>query len=138
MQLTTKTEYSVRALVMLSDSKDSLKSINVICTEQNLPHKYVEQLFRKLKKCSLIGSVAGSKGGYFLKVAASEITLGQIMEVVESHPYSISCERNRMDIDFCKVANCQYKVLWDDIYSNIRDYLNTITLQEIKKRIEKE
>ena len=113
MQLTTKTEYSVRALVTLSESKDLLKSINTICTEQKLPRKYVEQLFRKLRKSSLIDSVAGSKGGYFLKLAPSDITLGQIMEVVENQPYSISCERGKMHIDNCKIENCQYKALWD-------------------------
>lgn len=138
MQLTTKTEYSVRALVTLSESQDRLKSINTICTEQKLPRKYVEQLFRKLRKSSLIDSVAGSKGGYFLKLAPSDITLGQIMEVVENQPYSISCERGKMQIDNCKIENCQYKALWDEIYDNIRNYLNTITLEDIKTRIEKE
>ena len=138
MQLTTKTEYSVRALVTLSESKDSLKSINEICNEQNLPNKYVEQLFRKLKKCSIIDSVSGSKGGYYLKIPAQEIALGTIMEVVENHPYEASCERNKIDIEYCQVDNCQYKILWHEIYSNIKDYLGTITLEDIKKRIDKE
>jgi len=138
MQLTTKTEYSVRALVTLSESKGSLKSINEICNEQNLPKKYVEQLFRKLKKYSIIDSVSGSKGGYFLKIPAQEIALGTIMEVVENHPYEASCERNKVDIEYCQEENCQYKILWHEVYSNIKDYLSTITLKDIKKRIDKE
>ncbi len=138
MQLTTKTEYSVRALVTLSESIDSLKSINEICTKQNLPKKYVEQLFRKLKKQSLIASVPGSKGGYYLKLPASEITLGKIMEIVENHPYEVSCERNTVELEYCQVENCQYRHLWHEIYGNVKDYLNTITLKNIKKRIDKE
>lgn len=138
MQLTTKTEYSVRALVTLSESRASLKSINEICTEQNLPNKYVEQLFRKLKKSSVIASVSGSKGGYYLKTPAKEIALATIMEVVENHPYEASCERNKLELEYCQVENCQYKVLWQEIYSNIKNYLGTITLQDIKNRIDKE
>jgi len=138
MQLTTKTEYSVRALVTLGESKESLKSINDICTKQNLPKKYVEQLFRKLKKHAVIGSVPGSKGGYYLMMPASEITLGYIMEVVENHPYEVSCERNNIELEYCQVENCQYKHLWHEIYGNIKDYLSTIKLQDIKKRIDKE
>jgi Rrf2 family protein len=138
MQLTTKTEYSVRALVTLSETKESLKSINEICTEQNLPKKYVEQLFRKLKKSLVIGSVPGSKGGYYLKTPAKEITLGNIMLVVENHPYEVSCERNKTELDYCQIENCQYRVLWQEIYGNIKNYLGTITLLDIKNRIDKE
>ncbi len=138
MQLTTKTEYSVRALVTLSESVDSLKSINEICTKQNLPKKYVEQLFRKLKKQSVIASVSGSKGGYYLKTPAKEITLGTIMEIVENHPYEVSCERNSVELEYCQVENCQYRHLWHEIYGNIKDYLNTISLENIKERIDKE
>ncbi len=138
MQLTTKTEYSVRALVTLKQSRDSLMSINEICTNQNLPKKYVEQLFRKLKKSSIIGSVPGSKGGYYLQIPAGDITLGTIMEVVENHPYEVSCERNKIELEYCQVENCQYKTLWQEVYSNLKSYLNTITLEDIKKRIDKE
>ncbi|MBI9031601.1 Rrf2 family transcriptional regulator [bacterium] len=138
MQLTTKTEYSVRALVTLSESRDDLRSINEICTKQNLPNKYVEQLFRKLKKHSVIGSLPGSKGGYFLKLPASEITLSFIMEVVENHPYEVSCERNSVELEYCQVDNCQYKHLWHEIYGNVKAYLSTITLKDIKNRIDKE
>lgn len=138
MQLTTKTEYSVRALVTLSENKNSLKSINEICSQQNLPKKYVEQLFRKLKKESVIDSLPGSKGGYYLKKPAQEITLGFIMEVVENHPYEVSCERNSVELEYCQVENCQYRHLWHEIYGNIKDYLNTITLKNIKNRINKE
>lgn len=138
MQLTTKTEYSIRALVTLSESRDSLKSINEICTSQNLPKKYVEQLFRKLKKFSVIASVSGSKGGYYLNLPAQEIALGSIMEIVENHPYEVSCERSKIELEYCQVENCQYRVLWHEIYGNIKDYLGTITLEDIKKRIDKE
>ncbi len=138
MQLTTKTEYSVRALVTLSESKDSLKSINEICTEQNLPKKYVEQLFRKLKRSSIIDSVSGSKGGYYLNIPSKDIALGKIMEIVENHPYEVSCERSKIELEYCQVENCQYKLLWHEIYGNIKTYLSTITLQDIKNRIDKE
>jgi Rrf2 family protein len=137
MQLTTKTEYSVRALVLLSESRDSLISINEICKRQNLPNKYIEQLFRKLKKSEIIGSIPGSKGGYYLKIPALCISLGRIMEVVENHPYETSCERNNMEFGYCPKADCEYKIMWHEIYGNIRDYLATITLNDIKKRINK-
>ena len=54
MQISTKTEYAVRALseVALSSS-DKPISIMEICTKQKLPRKYVEQLFRKLKQNGL-------------------------------------------------------------------------------------
>ncbi|OQY39090.1 MAG: hypothetical protein B6226_02520 [Candidatus Cloacimonetes bacterium 4572_65] len=138
MQLTTKTEYSVRALVVLSESRESLKSINQICQIQNLPKKYVEQLFRKLKKHGIIASIPGSKGGYYLTVPAKEVALGSIMAIVENHPYETSCERNKMDFEYCNVTNCSYKELWHEIYGNIKGYLATISLEDIKKRIDKE
>ncbi len=137
MQLTTKTEYSIRALVLLNEDKNSLISINEICKRQNLPNKYVEQLFRMLKKENIIGSIAGSKGGYYLKIPTLCISLGRIMEIVENHPYETSCERNNMEFEYCPQKNCQYKLLWHEIYGNIRDYLATITLEDIKKRIER-
>jgi len=105
---------------------------------QNLPKKYVEQLFRKLKKDLVINSVPGSKGGYYLMMPAHEITLGFIMEIVENHPYEVSCERSKIELEYCQIENCQYRHLWHEVYSNIKNYLNTITLQDIKNRIDKE
>ena len=67
MQISTKTGYAVRALSTLAKQPaGEPMSITVLCSDQNLPKKYIEQLFRKLKQYDLIKSIHGSRGGYLI------------------------------------------------------------------------
>ena len=83
MKLTTRSYYSVKAMVDLSlQPPGQLSSVRAIAQRQQLPVPYLEKLFIALRQAGLVKSVRGSQGGYALAKAPSQISLGHILEAV--------------------------------------------------------
>jgi len=135
MQISTKTGYAVRALsVLAKQPSEKPLSVAVLCRDQNLPQKYIEQLFRKLKQSELIKSRHGSRGGYFLNKPLPEISLKDIMYAVEDN-FSTACYGNSGEPEYCLGTPCAFADFWNDIKINIENYLDSITLDQIVSRI---
>jgi len=92
MRLSTKGQYAVRAMVSLvchaNGKPVTLKDISV-WEDISLP--YLEQLFVKLRRGSVVKSVRGPGGGYMLAKPASEIKVGEIITVVEESLNPVPC-----------------------------------------------
>ncbi|MEO1589867.1 MAG: Rrf2 family transcriptional regulator [Cyanobacteria bacterium J06632_22] len=83
MKLTTRSYYSVKAMVDLSlRPPGHLASVREIAQRQNLPAPYLEKLLIALRRAGLVTAVRGSQGGYILAKAPAQISLGQILEAV--------------------------------------------------------
>ncbi len=136
MHISTKTEYAVRGLAELAmhDSKNPI-SIVEICAKQNLPQKYMEQLFRKLKKAGLIKSIHGAKGGYLMNQDLNTISLGDIMKAVDENLAQKYCEEDSPHREFCIGKPCGFHTLWNEIEEHLHEYFDSIKLDEILKKI---
>ena len=113
MKLSTKGRYGVKAMVDLAihygGSPVSIKSIS---QRQNISEYYLEQLFSSLRKAKLIKSIRGAQGGYILNRQPEDITVSDIIEVLEG-PIEIS--------------DC----LWKKIKTSIDEVTNSVTLKDI-------
>jgi Rrf2 family transcriptional regulator, cysteine metabolism repressor len=135
MKLSTKGRYGVRAMVALASSYGSTPiSIKTISKKENLSEYYLEQLFSPLRRANLIRSIRGAQGGYVLCKAPSEITVGDIMTVLEGPIEVADCIDG---IGCASEHDCTTKALWAKIKKSIDDVLNSITLQDIVDDYEK-
>ena len=85
MKLSTKGKYGLKAMFELAVSgneKDPVP-LKYIANRQEISDQYLEQIFSSLKKAGLVKSVRGAQGGYFLSKPASEITVADILRVLE-------------------------------------------------------
>ncbi|PIS04558.1 MAG: transcriptional regulator, partial [Candidatus Buchananbacteria bacterium CG10_big_fil_rev_8_21_14_0_10_42_9] len=90
MKFSTKAEYGIRALIALAKQGDKEPySLPQIAREQKIPRAYLEHLFARLKRAGLITSTKGARGGYSLKVKPQDLTLYQVVAVLEDNfsPY---------------------------------------------------
>lgn len=128
MNLTTKSEYGLRALSYLRDKyNDGPININQISTELNLSKTYIEQIFRKLKKANIIESYRGKDGGYHLTKKPSEINIGKVIRILEGN-ISLS---NKCDESNCDVEDCASRHVFSKIDSAVSNVIDTITLDQI-------
>ena len=129
MQLTTKGRYAVTAMLDLA-SKESAKpvTLDMISQRQNISLSYLEQLFAKLRKASLVKSVRGPGGGYLLNVSAENITLTQIIEAVDENIDLRRCSGLR---NCLRGKQCISHHLWCEVSDQIRDFLSTRNLQQV-------
>jgi len=84
MKLTTKSEYSILALIyMARNEKNSFMKIEEICSKCDIPKKYLELLFMILRQNGYIKTKRGASGGYKLARPASEINVAEIIRLMD-------------------------------------------------------
>ncbi|MDU1687639.1 MAG: Rrf2 family transcriptional regulator, partial [Clostridium perfringens] len=103
-------------------------SIKSISQRQNISEYYLEQLFSSLRKAKLIKSIRGAQGGYILNRQPEDITVSDIIEVLEG-PIEIS---DCLDGITCNnVDCCATRLLWKKIKTSIDEVTNSVTLKDI-------
>jgi len=88
MKLTTKSEYTLLLLIGLArKEKTSAGStpvhLDILCRENNVPLKYAELLFSALKRNHIVKAKRGSAGGYLLARPANEISIAEIIRLMD-------------------------------------------------------
>jgi len=84
MKLTTKSEYSLLALIYIArHQKEGFIKIEDICKKYDMPQKYLEQLFFVLKGGRYLKTKRGTSGGYCLAKAPSKITVAEIIRLMD-------------------------------------------------------
>ena len=92
MKISTKGRYGLRALIDLAQySEIEPVSISSIATRQAISEGYLEQLMSMLKKAGLIKSIRGAGGGYVLARDMSEISVGDVLRVLEGSLQPVEC-----------------------------------------------
>src|SRR5471030_37357 len=129
MKLSTKGRYGVRAMVDLASNYCSAPiSIKTISKRENLSEYYLEQLFSPLRRANIIRSIRGAQGGYVLCKSPNEITVGDIMTILEGPIEIADC----IDGVECDSSDCcATKAVWEKIKNSIDSVMNSINLQDI-------
>jgi len=84
VKLTTKSEYSILALLHIArHEKQGFVKIEQICSQHDIPKKYLEFLFLILRRSRYIRTKRGKSGGYRLARPASKITLAEIVRLMD-------------------------------------------------------
>ena len=133
MKISTKGRYGMRLMVELACSFPSKKPVLLreIAEKQGISVKYLEQIVMLLKNAKLIRSIRGAKGGYLLIKAPSEIRLSEVLEALEGNIDITECVGYP---DLCdKSDNCVTREIWETISSKIREFLYSLTLEDICK-----
>jgi Rrf2 family transcriptional regulator, cysteine metabolism repressor len=129
MKLSTKGRYGVKAMVDLAiNYGDQPVSIKSISERQSISEYYLEQLFSSLRRAKLIKSIRGAQGGYVLNRAPEEITIYDIIYVLEG-PIEVS---NCLEEVSCNnIDCCATRLLWKKIKNSIDSVTSSITLKDI-------
>lgn len=129
MQLTTKARYAVTAMLDLaSNHSDKPITLEIISERQNISLSYLEQLFAKLRKATLVKSIRGPGGGYLLNTAATDISLANIIEAVDENIDLRRCK----GLKTCNNGKiCTSHHLWCEVSKQLRTFLDAKSLQQV-------
>lgn len=132
MRLTTKGRYAVTAMLDLALHHDSgPTSLADISSRQGISLSYLEQLFAKLRKQSLVKSVRGPGGGYLLARDAGSICVAELVDAVNE---SIDATKCGGEGDCQGGEICLTHHLWQDLSAQIHSFLSQITLRQLVDR----
>ena len=132
MKLTTKGRYAVTAMLDLAlHFGNGPITLSDIAQRQGISLSYLEQLFSRLRKKSLVSSVRGPGGGYSLGRDAAEIFVAEVITAVDENVDTTRCHGAH---NCQNNGRCLTHDLWTDLSNQIYNYLNRISLQDLMDR----
>jgi Rrf2 family protein len=138
IKLSTKGRYGTRFILNLAcryKTGDVIASLKTISEEEEISAQYLDSVIVPLKNNKLIKIKRGAKGGYTLARPPSEIRLIEIIEALEGPISLVNCVE---DDEYChRVSICTTHDIWKDLSYLVRDYLGTISLQDLVKMSKK-
>jgi len=102
-------------------------TIGDISKRQDISVKYLEQIIRPLKKAKLVVSTRGPKGGHSLAKKPSEITLGQIVKVLQTSDVLAECVSKPTEC--VRARDCCVRIAWQQATEAL--YEDSITLTDL-------
>lgn len=131
MKISTKGRYSLRLMLDLARHyEEGSLSLKDISERQNISKKYLEQIVPLLTKDGLLTSNRGHMGGYHLAKSPNEITVAEIVECTEGSLEPVSCMIDSPN-ECPQQLECLTLPIWQGLHSVVKDYLQSITLQDV-------
>ena len=129
MRLTTKGRFAVTAMVDLALRQNrGPVTLAAISERQHISLSYLEQLFGKLRRASLVSSVRGPGGGYNLAQPAQGITVADIVSAVDEPLDATQCGGKENCHD---EKRCMTHDLWATLNEKMHEYLSSVTLADL-------
>lgn len=101
--------------------------VQAIGTRQQIPHRFLEQIFQRLRKADLIRGKRGPGGGYVLSRAPEQISLREVVEAVEG---SLGA-RAVVDLEAWAESEFRPDFLWAELAERMAEQLAGISLADV-------
>lgn len=137
MWISTKGDYATRALqdLALHYNKGPIQ-IEEIAKRQHLPVRYLEQILLTMKRAGYLESKRGAGGGYYLKKHPKEITLGEIVRLMDGPIAPIFCVSQLPRRQFCsEEPHCSLRDIWFEVREAISKVVDQTTFADLCERI---
>ena len=83
ISITTKSPYALAALVELAGAGEDPVPIGELARRRDIPAQFLEQLFATLRRAGVVKSQRGVKGGYLFDRKPDEVTVLEIVEILD-------------------------------------------------------
>jgi Rrf2 family protein len=129
MRISAKVDYAVRAAIELAKAGDQLTKADAIAREQEIPPKFLENILGDLRQGGIVRSQRGAEGGYRLARPADEVTVADIIRVVEGPMASVRGGRPE-DVEYAGSAE-PLRRLWIAVRAALRQVNEHVTLADL-------
>ena len=136
MRLTTKSRYGTRLILDLAiNAESSPVRLSEISKRQSISLKYLQKLINKLKKAGFVKSMRGPYGGYMLDKPITDISVGDIVRVLEGSDAITDCTESENACGVCtRAGKCLTQYIWAETSKAMFEKLDSF---KIDKLIEK-
>ena len=136
MKISKRGEYALRALIDFGIAYElgrPLLKIGELVEKERLPVKFLEQILTQLRGAGYIETKRGKAGGYFLAKPPKEISLGQVIRLIDGPLAPISCV-SVTAYERCTCpdeAHCGLRMLMLDVRNAIARILDRYVLGDV-------
>lgn len=136
MKLSKRGEYALRSLIALGIATETgrdLVRLGELSKSEEIPENFLQQIFIELREGGFVESVRGKLGGYRLAKPANEITLGEIVRLIDGPLAPIRCV-SMTAYARCSCpdeASCGLRLVMQNVRGAISDILDKFTVADV-------
>jgi Rrf2 family protein len=134
VRLNARVDYGLRAVVELaaaSASVDRPVTAERLASAQDIPPKFLESILLQLRRGDIVCSQRGPEGGYWLARPAEEITLGDVIRVIDGPLANIRGQRPE-HVGYRGAAEALQEV-WIALRASEREILDSVTVANVAR-----
>lgn len=132
MQLKLTTDYAIRTMVYLA-AQSGITSVAEIGNKMGISENYLMKVLKALKDAGLVAGYQGKRGGYAISRKPEEVSLWDIVEVMEGTTKINRC----LEMDnFCSRHGthfCAIRKYYQQLQDQMEEYLSAITIDQVLK-----
>lgn len=133
--ISNKCKYAIKALTYIARNSESNKSVMTadIAREQNIPRKFLEIILRDLRNNRILESRRGKDGGFRLLRPAEEVSLTEIMRIIDGPIAMLPCVSLNYyrSCDECEEEVCEIKGVFEQVRDRTLEVLNGKTIKSL-------
>ena len=133
--ISNKCKYAIKALVHIADNEQDDKAVMTadIAREQQIPRKFLEIILRDLRNNRILESRRGKDGGFRLLRPASDISLTEVMRIIDGPIAMLPCVSLNYyrSCDECEEEVCQIKGVFEQVRDKTLEVLNGKTIKSL-------
>ena len=135
MKISTKGRYALRMMLDMAQHQErGAVALKDVAARQNISKKYLEQIALVLGQAGILHGARGHQGGYRLVGEPKDYTVCEILEKMEGSLHPVACLDQAPNA--CERCNgCETLFIWEELDRRIRDYLMSMTLQDVLDRM---
>ncbi len=134
MRLNARVDYAVRAVVELAaigGRADRPVTAERLATGQDIPPKFLESILLQLRRAGIVHSQRGPEGGYWLAKPADDISLAEVIRVIDGPLANVRGQRPEA-LGYTGTAAALQEV-WIALRASEREILELVTVAHVAK-----
>jgi Rrf2 family protein len=136
IRFSSRGEYGIRMMMDLARYYGrGPQPLSEVARHEALSATYLEQLVGKLRRAGLVTSRHGAHGGYELSRPPAEITVGEVMRILEGPISPMICAtEGKTDILCEREPFCGATIVWERVRDSVAAALDSLTLADLTPR----
>jgi len=135
LNLSQRCQYTVRAVLELAKRHGhGPVSAAEIAAHQAIPQRFLEVILNELKPTGLVESRRGVQGGYYLTRSPAQITVGQVIRLVDGPLDPVRCEGDKPKTSCPLMSKCSLVDLWHQARKAVEAVYDATTFQDLVER----
>ena len=124
-------DYAILLVCKMSSAENKVYSAHELSTITALKITTISKILTKLTKANITNSIRGVAGGYKLMMKAEDISIGDIIDIIDGQVALTVCVEEDKN-HCCELESmCPSQGNWQIINNTIREALNSVSIAEM-------
>jgi Rrf2 family cysteine metabolism transcriptional repressor len=132
MVLSQRSQYGVRAVFELAKRADTgpVKAA-AIASAQQIPLRFLENILAQLRQGGIVESARGKEGGYFLARHPEDLSVGEVLRLLEGDISSVDCKEVGGGRDCSLLSGCVLLPMWQEAHQAMMSVFDFATFEHL-------